>query len=167
MLHTRAQVALRRGHDPAADALRDLFQELVIDEPALRRMGALVAGTDIRYLPRGANHHPLVGTLVSDLPLNTDCGRTTVKALLRNARPVLLDMADRPDLRAAAQDWADRVDVRVAATEPRPADALLIRPDAHTAWASGIGEHADTAVPMLREALSGWFGTARAQLDAE
>jgi 2-polyprenyl-6-methoxyphenol hydroxylase-like FAD-dependent oxidoreductase len=26
LLHTRAQVALRRGHDPAAQALRELFQ---------------------------------------------------------------------------------------------------------------------------------------------
>jgi len=43
--HTRAQVALRRGHDPAAEALREIFQELLADEPALRRMAAMVAGT--------------------------------------------------------------------------------------------------------------------------
>ena len=41
----------------------------------------------------------------------------------------------------------------------RPADALLIRPDAHIAWAATIDEPADTAAPALREALSGWFGT--------
>jgi 2-polyprenyl-6-methoxyphenol hydroxylase-like FAD-dependent oxidoreductase len=29
LLHTRAQVALRRGHDPAAEALRELFLELL------------------------------------------------------------------------------------------------------------------------------------------
>jgi len=42
-------VALRRGHDPAAEALRELFQELLVDEQPLRRIGALIAGTDIRY----------------------------------------------------------------------------------------------------------------------
>ncbi|WP_218023916.1 hypothetical protein [Streptomyces niveus] len=39
--------ALRRGTDPAAEALRELFQELPADEQPLRRMGALVAG--VRY----------------------------------------------------------------------------------------------------------------------
>jgi 2-polyprenyl-6-methoxyphenol hydroxylase-like FAD-dependent oxidoreductase len=46
MLHTRAQVALRRGHDPAAEALRKLFAELLADEQAQRRIGALIAGSD-------------------------------------------------------------------------------------------------------------------------
>lgn len=49
LLQTRAQVALRRGHDPAAEALRELFRELLVDEQPLRRMGALLAGTDTRY----------------------------------------------------------------------------------------------------------------------
>ena len=41
----------------------------------------------------------------------------------------------------------------------RPADALLIRPDAHIAWAATVDEPTDTAAPALREALSRWFGT--------
>jgi Aromatic-ring hydroxylase, C-terminal len=41
----------------------------------------------------------------------------------------------------------------------RPADALLIRPDAHIAWAAIIDEHADTARLAPREALSCSFGT--------
>jgi len=43
----------------------------------------------------------------------------------------------------------------------RPADALLIRPDAHIAWAAATGEPAGTAVPALRGALSRWFGLPR------
>ncbi len=39
MLQTQAQVALRRGQDPAAEALRNLFQDLLTGEP-LRRLGA-------------------------------------------------------------------------------------------------------------------------------
>ncbi|MEV4285900.1 hypothetical protein AB0K40_10385 [Nonomuraea bangladeshensis] len=41
----------------------------------------------------------------------------------------------------------------------RPADALLIRPDAHVAWAAPLDEPAGAATPALREALSSWFGS--------
>ncbi len=159
LLHTRAQVALRRGHDPAADALRELFQELLIDEQPLRRIGALIAGTDIRYPPPGPDDHALTGTFAPDLTLRTDRGATSVAELMHAARPVLLDLADRPELREIAQDWEHRVDVHIAATDHRPADALLIRPDAHIAWAATIDEPTDGAALALREALSGWFGT--------
>ena len=74
------------------------------------------------------------------------------------ARPVLLDLADRTDLRETARDWQHRIDICTAETDRRPADALLIRPDAHIAWAATTGEPADTAAPALREALSYWFG---------
>ncbi|MFI6739213.1 FAD-dependent monooxygenase [Nonomuraea sp. NPDC050451] len=161
MLHTRAQVALRRGHDPAAEALREVFQELLADEQPLRRMGALVAGTDIRYPMPGSHHHALAGTFAPDLTLHTDQGITSVAELLHPARPILLDLADRPDLRRTARDWQDRVDIHTAKTDQRPADVLLIRPDAHIAWAATLDEPADTAAPALREALSGWFGTPR------
>jgi 2-polyprenyl-6-methoxyphenol hydroxylase-like FAD-dependent oxidoreductase len=158
LLHTRAQVAVRRGHDPAAEALRELFQELLLDEQPLRRIGALMAGTDIRYPPPGPNHHPLTGTFAPDLTLHTDQGPTSIAELMHTARPVLLDLADRADLRETARDWQHRVDINTAETDHRPADALLIRPDAHIAWAASIDEPTDTAVLALREALSGWFG---------
>ena len=64
---------------------------------------------------------------------------------MHNARPVLLDLADRSDLRLGAQGWQDRVDVHTATTDDRPADALLIRPDGHIAWAAAIEEPVDAA----------------------
>ncbi|MFE7742613.1 FAD-dependent monooxygenase [Nocardia sp. NPDC057455] len=158
MLHTRAQVALRRGHDPAAEALRALFQELLTDEPALQRMAALIAGADIRYQLPNPNDHALTGTFAPDLVLRTDDGTTSVAELMHTARPVLLDLADRGDLREAARDRRDRIDIRSAETDNRPADALLIRPDGHIAWAATIDEPADTAASGLRAALSSWFG---------
>ena len=158
LLHTRAQVALRRGHDAAAEALRELFQELMADEQPLRRIGALIAGTDIRYPIPNPNDHPLTGTFAPDLTLRTDQGAGSVSELLHTARPVLLDLANRADLREIARDWQRRVDIHTAGTDDRPADALLIRPDAHIAWAATIDEPADTAVIALRAALSDWFG---------
>ncbi|MFB4266123.1 FAD-dependent monooxygenase [Nonomuraea sp. GTA35] len=159
LLHTRAQVALRRGHDPAAEALREVFTELLTDEQPLRRMGALLAGTDIRYPMPGTHPHPLAGTFAPDLTLHTDQGITSIAHLMHPARPVLLNLTARPDLSETARDWQPRVDVHTAKTDDRPADALLIRPDAHIAWAAGLDEPADTATPALREALTGWFGT--------
>jgi hypothetical protein len=152
-------VALRRGHDPAAEALRDLFGELLTDEQPLRRIGALIAGADIRYPLPSPSQHPLTGTFAPDLTLHTGQGSTSVAELMHPARPVLLDLADRPDLREAARDWRHRVDIHTADTDHRPADALLIRPDAYIAWAATIGESAGTAAPALQEALSYWFGT--------
>jgi 2-polyprenyl-6-methoxyphenol hydroxylase-like FAD-dependent oxidoreductase len=161
LLQTQAQVALRRGHDPAAQALRELFSELLADEQPLRRLGALIAGTSIRYPMPGPSPHPLAGTFAPDLTLYAGQGATSVADLMRPARPVLLDLAGRADLRETARDWQHRIDIRTARTGHRPADALLIRPDAHIAWAAATGEPAGTAAPALREALSRWFGTPR------
>ena len=159
MLQTQAQVALRRGQDPAADALRELFSELMAYEQPLRHMGELIAGTDIRYPLPNPGNHPLAGAFAPDLPLRTeDGGTTSVAELMRAARPVFLDLAGRTDLLQAARTWEDRVDIHTARTEDRPADALLIRPDAYIAWAATAGEPADTVVPALGEALFRWFG---------
>jgi len=168
LLQTQAQVALRRGQDPAAQALRDLFLEVTAYEQPLRHMGELIAGTDIRTTPPSPGQHPLTGAFAPDLALDSEQGATSVAELMRTARPVLLDLADRADLRDAARDWRHRVDVRTARTESRPADALLIRPDAYVAWAAGVSEPAGTTVsdngasdngaPALRAALSRWFG---------
>jgi 2-polyprenyl-6-methoxyphenol hydroxylase-like FAD-dependent oxidoreductase len=161
LLHTRAQVAIRRGHDPAADALRELFLELLVDEEALRRVGGLMAG-DVRYPLPGHERHALVGTFAPDLALRTDAGVTSVAELMRAARPVFVDVADRSDLREIAGEWRHRIDIHAARADHRPADALLIRPDAHVAWAAVADEPSGTAVPALREALSGWFGSPSA-----
>jgi 2-polyprenyl-6-methoxyphenol hydroxylase-like FAD-dependent oxidoreductase len=161
LLQTQAQVALRRGQDPAAEALRELFLELLADDQPLRRMGAWIAGTDVRYPMGGPSQHALTGTFAPNLTLHTDQGTTSVAELMHSARPILLDLADRLDLCETAQDWQHRVDIHTAETDHRPADALLIRPDAHIAWAATSGEPADAAAPTLRAALSRWFGTPR------
>jgi hypothetical protein len=125
----------------------------------LRRVGALIAGTGIRYPLPNPSQHALTGIFAPDLTLHTGQGTTSVAELMHTARPILLDLADRLDLRETARDWQHRIDIHTAETDHRPADALLIRPDAHIAWAATIDEPADTAALALREALSCWFGT--------
>ncbi|MEV5582692.1 FAD-dependent monooxygenase [Streptomyces parvus] len=159
LLHTRAQMALRRGHDPAAEALRDVFKELLEDEASLRRIGTLVAGSDIRHPVPGQGDHALTGALAPDLTLDTGQDVTTVAQLMRPARPLFLDLADRPELRRIAERWAHRVNIYTVSTHDRPADALLIRPDAHIAWAAPVGASSGTLLPELEHALGTWFGS--------
>ncbi len=152
LLHTRAQVALRKGHGPGGDALRALFLEVTSDEPALLRLGALMAGTDQGSPPSPG--HPLVGEVLTDRVLGVEHHDARFAGLLAAGRPVLLDLAGRADLHDAARGWTDRVDVVTVALDERPADALLVQPDTRIVWAAGDGE------PALTEALTAWFGPA-------
>lgn len=140
LLHSQAQVALRRGHDPADEALRKVFSELVSDGPALARLGAMIAASDVRYPMPGAQPHARAGTFASHLP-------DDVVAALRAARPVFVGPSG---LCEVAAPWAHRVNVIVN----NQAEALLVRPDAHIAWAGA----SDAG---LREALGFWFGDPR------
>ena len=88
LLHTRAQVTLRRGHGPGGDALRALFLELTADEQPLRRLGALMAGTDVGSSPM-SDEHPLVGTFATDRALHVDHEDPRFAGVLRKGRPVL------------------------------------------------------------------------------
>ena len=92
LLHTQAQVALRRGHDPAAEALRELFSELVVDEQPLHRMGALIAGTDIRYPMPGPDQHAIGRYLrrrppAAHRPRHHQCRGTHARRAARLTRP--------------------------------------------------------------------------------
>ena len=157
----RAQKALSAdGED--AQALRELFGELLRYPEPLRHVGEIIQGSDVRYpMPGGGvGPHPLVGRLAPDLRLETAGGqeRTRVAELMRAARGVLLDFTEGSEVAAAAADGPDQVTVLAARclTGPAPADALLIRPDGYVAWAAGP-DAADPAVG-LNEALRTWFG---------
>jgi 2-polyprenyl-6-methoxyphenol hydroxylase-like FAD-dependent oxidoreductase len=156
LLHTRAQVALRRGYGPEGDALRALFVELSADEQPLRRLGALLAGTDVGA--PSSETHPLVGTFLTDHLLHVDHEDPRFAGMLRTGRAVLLDLADRPYLRELLDPWRHQVDLVRATIDERPADTLLIRPDAIIAWAAAANAPTETTMPALREALTTWFG---------
>ena len=157
--NTMAQVALLRI-DERSQALRGAMLELLsMDEPRIRT-AAMISGLDIHYdLGEG---HPLLGRRMPDLDLQTSEGPTRVFALLRGARPVLLNLGEPGGFDLGP--WEDRVR-RVDATcdgewalpvlgEVVPPAAVLIRPDGHVAWA---GDLSDAALP---EALVTWCGAA-------
>ena len=160
LLHTRAQVALRRGHDPAAEALRELFLELLA-----RRAATAPHRRDHRR-----HRHPLPATRPQpprvDRHLRTrpDPAHRPGHNQRRGAHARGAAHPPRPrrppgSPREPPETGEHRIDIHTAETDHRPADALLIRPDAHIAWAATIDEPTDTAAPALREALSDWFGT--------
>ena len=173
VLQTRAQKALSASGE-YAESLRDLFGELMQLPDAVRHVGSIMEGSDVRYkMPAGRGRpHPLAGRFAPDLQL--DGGGTRVAELVRPARGVLLDLtgsgAIRPNgpvsgaltasdaLASAASPWRDRVNVVAGrpVSEPPPAAAMLIRPDGYVAWA--VGPYPGDLAGGLPEALRTWFG---------
>jgi hypothetical protein len=156
--YTMAQNAISRV-DPRTAALRDTLAEVMaMDEPR-KHLAAMISGLDVRYdLGDG---HPLLGRRVPDLDLVTADGPTHLYALLREARPVLLNLGepDAFDLGGHAER-VQLVDARCEVPWELPAigevdspTALLIRPDGHVAW---VGARSDS---RLDDTLSMWFGT--------
>ena len=154
---TMAQVALMRVDD-RIEALRATVAELLgMDEPR-KRFAARMSGLDIRYdLGEG---HPLLGRRMPDLDLVAAEGPLRVFSLLREARPVLLNLGEPG--RFDITPWADRVrsidagsvgpwELPAIGTVPAPT-AVLIRPDGYVAW---VGERNQEGLP---EALTTWFG---------
>ncbi|MBL8680441.1 MAG: FAD-dependent monooxygenase [Myxococcales bacterium] len=157
---TLAQVALDRD-DPRCAAMREAMVELLrMDEPR-RRYGAKMSGLDVRYELGG--RHPLVGRRVPDLDLRANDQVFRVYTWLRDARGVLLELADAPTLNIAP--WTGRIHhvrARYDGAWALPGvgsveapSAVLVRPDGHVAWVDdGAGEG-------LTDALVRWFGAAR------
>lgn len=142
--------------------LRDLFTELLSHETVQRHLVGMVAGLDIRY-DVGPGEHPLLGVRLPDHELVGEVGKTTAFEYLRAARPVVFDLADEPQVRAAAAAWRDRVDVVTATAHAQAwtkldrVGALLVRPDGYIA---GVGS-GDRGANGLPDALSRWFGPPR------
>jgi len=117
-----------------------------------------MSGLGIRY--DFGEGHPLVGRRMPDLDLVTPDGPLRVYTLLRNARPVLLDLGAPGSFDAAR--WSARVAsvfARYDGAWELPAlglvsapTAVLVRPDGYVAWV-GEGRY-----DGLEGALNAWFG---------
>ncbi len=160
--NTMAAVALRQ-QDGRTTAVRDIIAEMLGMEEPRKHSAGMLSGLDIRYdLGEG---HALVGRRMPDFDLITANGPLRVYSLLRDARPVLLNLAAPGSLDIAS--WADRVrqidatyvgiwelPVLGAVTAP---STVLIRPDGYVAWAG------DPTLPGLADALTTWFGPPAAE----
>src|SRR5205085_2293636 len=91
LCNAMAQMALLRADD-RTKAMRDVVSELLSMEEPRRRFAAMMSGLGIRYdLGDG---HPLLGRRMPDLDVVTADDRVRVFTLLRDARPVLLNLGD-------------------------------------------------------------------------
>ncbi|MEV0152000.1 MULTISPECIES: hypothetical protein [unclassified Nonomuraea] len=138
---------------PGADvtALRLLFAELLGRAENLHMVAALVAGADVRHDMGEEHPAALTGRFVPSLDLTTGDGRTRRLAeLLRDARPLLVDLTGGNDLAVIAEAWSDRVRRVTATADDAPAPALLIRLDGYVAWAGADPDG-------LKAALTCWF----------
>ncbi|MGW7365730.1 FAD-dependent monooxygenase [Streptomyces sp. NPDC054841] len=155
LANIRAQTELLLGGEEV-EPVRALLGELITADATREHLAGLITGLDVRY-PVGYGSHPLLGSSLPHLELDTREGAVTTAALLRSGRGVLLDLApvSNAHLRWLARLWADRVTTVVARAGPdgplRGIDAVLVRPDGHIAW---IGSQQYG----VRRALVRWFG---------
>ena len=157
--NTMAHVALRRP-DARTGALREVIAEMLEAEEARRRIAAMTFGLDIHY--DFGEGHPLLGRRMPDLDLVTDEGPLRAFELLREARPVLINLGPTGSIditgwkgrvQSIDAEFTDTWELPVIGTVDSPA-AVLVRPDGYVAW---VGEGSDAG---LTEALTTWFGPA-------
>jgi 2-polyprenyl-6-methoxyphenol hydroxylase-like FAD-dependent oxidoreductase len=148
---TRAQVALMRP-DPRTAALRAVVGDLAATTTGTTYFAKKLSGVWQRVDLDGA--HPLVGASAPDLEL---ADGTTLAAHCHAGTGVLFDLADDPDVRAAADGYAGRVDVvRVGCPQRPDLAGLLVRPDGFVSWAADAGA---AATAGLDAALRRWAGS--------
>ncbi|MFB7947560.1 FAD-dependent monooxygenase [Kitasatospora phosalacinea] len=144
--------------------LRDVLSGLMRHRAVGRHLAGMVSGLDIHY-DLGPGSHPLLGLRLPRLELRVAGAdtATTTGALLSSGRALLLDLADDPELRRAADGWSGRLDVLTVSTAPpllSGTDALLVRPDGQVAWAS------PGSPGGVRPELRRWFGPPRSHRGA-
>ncbi|MFF3595693.1 FAD-dependent monooxygenase [Kitasatospora indigofera] len=159
-VHSQAQLALMAPGE-GVTALRGLFAELLTHKDNVQHIADTLAGSDLRYATTCA--HPLAGRFAPDATAVTASGPARLAELMREGRPLLLDLTGGAGLPAAvAAPWRDRVDVVTAGCAAPPAAALLVRPDGYVAWAAEDGEPDGRLAEGLRTALAAWFGAPAA-----
>ncbi len=150
-------IVLRR-EDDRTRALRDILTELLaMDEPR-KRFAAMMSGLNVHY--DFGDGHPLLGRRMPDLDLVCAGRPLRIFALLKDARPVLVNfgapgrfddevLASEVRVVDAACDGVWELPALGAVSAP---EAVLIRPDGYVAW---VGEQGSAG---LGEALGKWFG---------
>ncbi|MFF3334652.1 rifampin monooxygenase [Streptomyces sp. NPDC002888] len=128
---------------PRAEALRELFSELLDFEEVNRYVTGMITAVEVRY--DFGEGHELLGRRLRDVQLK----RGRLYELMHGGRGLLLDQTGR----LSVEGWADRVDHVVDVSEELDVPAALLRPDGHVAW---VGEDQRDLLSRLPR----WFGAA-------
>jgi len=136
LANTLAQLALLRP-DPQSGALRDLFAELLDDEDANRRIGAMTSGLATRYDLGSA--HDAAGRLIGNRPVVHNGAPAMLYDVMQDGGSVLLDAS------GLAPDQVTRVTRVTIDTGP----SLLVRPDGCIAWAGATSAGLQDALEHL------------------
>jgi 2-polyprenyl-6-methoxyphenol hydroxylase-like FAD-dependent oxidoreductase len=159
---TRAQAVLMSPPPDADDlqALREIVTDLARLPDANRYLAGLMSGLDLRY--DCGDSDLLVGARMIDLSLQTPSGHTTVSALLRPGRGLLLDLDDHQSHWSPLPHGVTRVAARIIGSPVGTAlgaspgiDRVLVRPDGYVCWV-GAGPNASPD-----SALERWFGSPK------
>jgi len=146
-LNSRAQTALTYPLDEVGP-LRELFGEIVGFESVNRFVMQMI--TTVRYPFESASPaHPLLGGRLPHVELDAEGGPLATADTLRGGRGVLFHFGTEP--LPWLEEWPGRVDVVTAKQHSTmDAEAVLVRPDGHVAYAGDVAD--------LRPALAAWFG---------
>jgi hypothetical protein len=143
-----------------AVGLRELVGQLLTQEQTFRAIAEEIIDFDICYA-MGADRgerDPLVGRWAPNLTLHLERDKTSLAERMCAGRGVLVDLAERSELRKVATNWADQVEVTSARCYERPAnlDAMLVRPDGYVAWAlrSAYGDIYSHVLPHMQDAAA-------------
>jgi len=156
LAHTKAQrVLAERRPTPDVAALRDIVTELLRLPDTNAYLAGLMSGLGLRYPMPGQPDGPLVGARMPDLSLTVTGGPARVSDLLRDGRPVLLDLRDDPAL--VDLPTLPEVTAVVAKTaEDLAAGAVLIRPDGYLCWTAPPGPLTAADLTLLHAAADRW-----------
>ncbi len=186
IMQTRVQRALSRGGE-YAEALRELFGELLQYADTQRHLGELLAGSDFRHdaVAAETERHPqadrlapgrpralaartgalaartgaLAGLLAPDLALElADGTRTRVAELMRAATPLLLDFTPDGLAARAAAEWTQRVPALKAKPLATSSPVTALLVRPD-AYIAWAGGPEPADVSGLEQALRTWFGS--------
>lgn len=119
--NTMAHVAVRRPDD-RSKALSDFVAEWLKTDEVRKRLAGETSALAIHYDLGGT--HPLVGRRMPDLDIVTKNGPTRIFELLREARPLELNLNEL--------QWSGRLELPVLGVVPAP-NVVSIRPDGYVA----------------------------------
>lgn len=139
--NTMAQTSMVFDFTPAGARHRELFSQLLELPQANRYLAGQITALDYAYPPGDPSAHPLIGTRVPDLTLDSPL-TDRLFPLLHDTNHVLLNLTDSP-VKLPAPGPVRTVPARLTAPRQhwRPyLDAVLIRPDGYIAAVSASSE---------------------------